>query len=208
MYILPILGCGTTFNRIADDINREMAEKSDRDKARQHQDKLLSTVSYDDLNLYIGMKKGDVLARLYSGITLTKVREYNVPSHHTEGSVSVLTVEEYLVMRNKANDQVELGYISFSDNRLRESRRYLKTYDVSDATKAIDYFGNIVLKTRREATPDVIMQAGRSSANGISVTFIAKDKSVSKEIALYHILDNDRTLIAVREILYEGYRVY
>ena len=31
--ILPLQACGTAFSRIADDLNKEMAEKSERDKA-------------------------------------------------------------------------------------------------------------------------------------------------------------------------------
>ncbi len=204
--ILPLQACGTAFSRIADDLNKEMAEKSERDKTRQYQDKFLSAVSYDDLHLYVGIRKQDVLAQLYSGIRLRKIRTYSIPSHNTDGSVTMLTVEDYLVARNKISDQIELGMISFVDNKLRDSTRYLKTYEASEAIKAIDYFGDIVLKTRRQTTPHIIMHAGRHHGNGISVTFIAKDKSVSKEIALYHVVDNGRALIAVREILYEGYR--
>lgn len=182
-----------------------MIENSERDNARQYQDRALSSVSYDDLHVYIGIRKQDVLARLYSGITLTKTKEYNVPYHQINGSNTMIAVENYLVMRNKANDQVELGHISFSDNKLREAIKYLKTYDVLEAPKAIDYFGDIVLKTRLEATPDVIIQTSRRYGNGISIIFIAKDKSFSKEITLYHTEDKGRRLIAVREILYSGY---
>lgn len=206
LFVPLIQGCVSIFGSITDDINKDIMERSESDKTRQHQDKAISSVYYDDLHLYIEIRKQVVFAQLYSGITLIKTREYNIPFHRSDGTATTITVEDYLVMRKRTNDQVELGHISFYDNKLSRAERNLKTYEISEAHKAIDYFGEMVQKIRHEAGPAVSIQISRSCGNGISIVFIAKDKSFSKEIALCHIEDKEGKFIAVREMLYSGYR--
>jgi len=204
--LMLLSGCTSSLHNMIDELNTEIDKKATSQKVNMFNTRNASSISFDDLHVYVGMEKRDVMSRLYTGLNMVRVREYAANKNLAAASGTKM-VEEFDVLRLKENEQIELGRIVFIDNKLFKAIKNLKTYEERESLKGINYFIDIALKTQEDFNIDSRLSIKRrkdDNLNGMSIQFYQNDKSFSKEITLNIVKTESGNYIYVREILIDG----
>jgi hypothetical protein len=200
-------GCATSLNNIIDELNNDIKLKDSSNKVKEFNRKNASSISFDELNVYTGMDKKDVISRLYTGLTMTPIKDNESDNKVIINSKERLA-EVFNIIKLKNNEQIELGQITFLDNKLFEAVRYHKTYEENDSLKALNFFIDIALKTQYDFDADSNISFYRRKANGdsngISIEFVNKIDFFSKKIEMILVKSNNQSYVYVRELLLNG----
>jgi hypothetical protein len=146
-------------------------------KSQKFNDQLACRISFDDLHLYGDMKKSDIMARLYSDISITP-KSSNPPKKNQ--------LEIYDVAKLKDDYQIELGQIWFLNDHVYYVFKYFKTFKGNDYSKAIRFFFDLLSKTSIEFGSDAITKIYKDGNNDsdykLSVRFYKPTQTFHKEI--------------------------
>jgi hypothetical protein len=149
---------------------------------KEYQKKYLSTIRFDELEVYYNMGISEVLSRAHAGIHLIK-------KNSSRGRF-----EYYRVMIDDGNEQIELGEISFIDNTLWRADKIHRFYDEKDAVKAIYFFFDLIDRINKEAGEEtkrtIKREKFREIEDKISIYFGPKEVSMytKKELGKVHIV--------------------
>jgi len=197
MILIMSSGCSTTLQNAVDELNKSLEEKEANERDKKFNEQLACRISFDDLHLYGDMKKSDIMARLYSDISITPMS--SSPPKKNQ-------LEIYDVAKLKDDYQIELGQIWFLNDRVYNVVKYFKTFKGNDYSKAIRFFFDLLSKTSVEFGSDAITKLSKDGNNDsdykLSVRFYKPSQTFHKEI-VFEVLRNG-SYFYIKEYLRAG----